>query len=159
LSTITDIGTLISRQPDIHGGCPIIAGTGVTVRRIAIWYKQSLSAEEIADRIGHLTLTQVYAALTYYHANREEIDADIAAEEAEGDRIEALNSQRKIQKQPTDIALEIPTVANYPSRREFMKLPLEERGRILERQAEAMLQHYQEDREWQELEAGDLIDY
>ncbi|MEG4493346.1 DUF433 domain-containing protein [Microcoleus sp. D3_18_C4] len=159
MSTITDIGTLISRQPDIHGGCPIIAGTGVTVRRIAIWYKQSLSAEEIADRIGHLTLTQVYAALTYYHANREEIDADIAAEAAEGDRIEALNSQRKIQKQPTDIALEIPTVANYPSRREFMKLPLEERGRILERQAEAMLQHYQEDREWQELEAGDLIDY
>ncbi|MEG3922992.1 DUF433 domain-containing protein [Microcoleus sp. POL10_C6] len=159
MSTITDIGTLISRQPDIHGGCPIIAGTGVTVRRIAIWYKQSLSAEEIADRIGHLTLTQVYAALTYYHANREEIDADIAAEAAEGDRIEALNSQRKIQKQPTDIALEIPTVAHYPSRREFMKLPLEERGRILERQAEAMLQHYREDREWQELEAGDLIDY
>ena len=159
MSTITDIGTLISRQPDIHGGCPIIAGTGVTVRRIAIWYKQSLSAEEIADRIGHLTLTQVYAALTYYHANRDEIDADIAAEAAEGDRIEALNSQRKIQKQPTDIALEIPTVANYPSRREFMQLPLEERRNILERQAEVMLQHYQEDREWQELEAGDLIDY
>ena len=152
MSTITDIGTLISRNPDIHGGCPIIAGTGVTVRRIAIWYKQGLSAEEIADRIGHSTLTQVYAALTYYHANRDEIDADIAAEEAEGDRIEALNSQRKIQKQPTDIALEIPTVANYPSRREFMQLPLEERGRILERQAEVMLQHYQEDREWQELE-------
>jgi uncharacterized protein (DUF433 family) len=152
LSTITDIGTLISRQPDIHGGCPIIAGTGVTVRRIAIWYKQGLNAEEIGDRIGHLTLTQVYAALTYYHANREEIDADIAAEAAEGSRIEALNSQRKIQKQPTDIDLEIPTVANYPSRREFMKLPLEERGRILEIQAEAMLQHYQEDREWQELE-------
>ncbi|MEG3863679.1 DUF433 domain-containing protein [Microcoleus sp. herbarium12] len=159
MSTITDIGTLISRNADIHGGCPIIAGTGVTVRRIAIWYKQGLNAEEIADRIGHLTLTQVYAALTYYHANRDEIDADIAAEEAEGDRIEALNSQRKIQKQPTDIALEIPTVANYPSRREFMKLPLAERGRILEIQAEAMLQHYQEDREWQELEAGDLIDY
>ncbi|XZN97656.1 MAG: DUF433 domain-containing protein [Microcoleus sp.] len=159
MSTITDIGTLISRDPDIHGGCPIIAGTGVTVRRIAIWYKQSLSAEEIADRIGHLTLTQVYAAFTYYHANRDEIDADIAAEAAEGDRIEALNSQRKIQQQPTDRDLEIPTVANYPSRREFMKLPLEERGRILEKQAEAMLQHYQEDREWQELEAGDLIDY
>lgn len=152
MSTITDIGTLISRNPDIHGGCPIIAGTGVTVRRIAIWYKQSLRAEEIADRIGHLTLTQVYAALTYYHANRDEIDADIAAEEAEGDRIEALINERKTQKQPTDIALEIPTVANYPSRREFMQLPLEERRNILERQAEVMLQHYQEDREWQELE-------
>ncbi len=159
MSTITDIGTLISRNPEIHGGCPIIAGTGVTVRRIAIWYKQGLRAEEIVDRIGHLTLTQVYAALTYYHANREEVDADIAAEEAEGDGIEALNSQRKMQKQQTDIALEISTLADYPSRREFMQLPLEERRNILAKQAEAMLQHYQEDREWQELEAGDLIDY
>ncbi|MEG4350623.1 DUF433 domain-containing protein [Microcoleus sp. LAD1_D3] len=159
MSTITDIGTLISRQPDIHGGCPIIAGTGVTVRRIAIWYKQGLSPEEIVDRIGHLTLTQVYAALTYYHANREEIDADIAAEAAEGERIEALICDRKIQNQQMDIALEIPTLADYPSRREFMQLPLEERRNILERQAEVMLQHYQQDREWQELEAGDLIDY
>ncbi len=117
MSTITDIGTLISRQPDIHGGCPIIAGTGVTVRRIAIWYKQSLSAEEIAARIGHLTLTQVYAALTYYHANREEIDADLAAEAAEADRIEALKCDRQIQKLPTDIDLEIPTLADSPSRR------------------------------------------
>jgi len=95
LSTITDIGTLITSHPGIHGGCPIIAGTGVTVRRIAIWYKQSLTAGEIADRIGYLTLTQVYAALTYYHANRHEIDADIAAEEAEGARIEAMHKARR----------------------------------------------------------------
>jgi uncharacterized protein (DUF433 family) len=128
LSTITDIGTLISRQPDIHGGCPIIAGTGVTVRRIAIWYKQSLSAEEIADRIGHLTLTQVSAALTYYHANRDEIDADIAAEAAEGSRIEALISEGQIQKLQTDIDLEIPTLTDYLSSPEFMQLPLEEIG-------------------------------
>ena len=149
MSTITDIGTLISRNPDIHDGCPIIAGTSVTVGRIAIWYKQSLTAEEIADRIGYLTLTQVYAALTYYHANRAEIDAEIAAED---DRIEALISEKQIQKLPTDIALKIPTIANYPNRREFMQLPLEERRNILAKQAEVMLQHYQEDREWQELE-------
>ncbi len=95
-TTITDIGTLITRQIGIHGGCPIIAGTGVTVRRIAIWYKQGYSAEEIADQIGHLTLAQVYAALTYYHTNREEIDADIAEQEAEGDRIEALHKAGKL---------------------------------------------------------------
>ncbi len=90
-NTLTDIGTLIDSHPGIHGGCPLIAGTGVTVRRIAIWYKQGLRAEEIAARIGHLTIAQVYAALTYYHINREEIDADIAAQEAEADRIEALH--------------------------------------------------------------------
>jgi len=90
-TTITDIGTLITHHPGIHGGCPIIAGTGVTVRRIAIWYKQGLRAEEIAARIGHLNIAQVYAALTYYHINREQIDNDIAEEEAEADRIEALH--------------------------------------------------------------------
>ena len=90
-SAIADIGQLISSDPKIHNGCPIIAGTGVTVRRIAIWYKQGYSAEAIADQISHLSLAQVYAALTYYHASREEIDIDIANEEAEGDRIEALH--------------------------------------------------------------------
>ena len=38
--------------------------------------------------MGHLSLAQVYAALTYYHANRESIDAEIAAEELEADRLE-----------------------------------------------------------------------
>ncbi|MEJ1937673.1 hypothetical protein WDZ92_46365 [Nostoc sp. NIES-2111] len=45
------------------------------------------------------------------------------------------------------------------NRREFMKLSLEERRRILAEQAEQMLLHYQQDKEWQELEIGDLLDY
>ena len=87
---ITDIGTLIVHSPHIRGGRPRIAGTGVTVRRIVGWYKLGLSPEEIADQIEHLTLAQVYAALAYYHANREEIETDLAAEEAE---VEALEKQ------------------------------------------------------------------
>jgi uncharacterized protein (DUF433 family) len=83
-----NIGTLIDRDPDIRGGRPLIAGTGVTVQRIVGWYKQGLSPEEIAVRIGHLSLAQVHAALTYYHANREEVEAEIAADDAEGDRAE-----------------------------------------------------------------------
>lgn len=82
MSTPTDIGTLIVRSPDIRGGRPRIAGTGVTVRRIVGWFKLGLSPEEIGPRIGHISVGQVYAALAYYHANRDEIDADIAAEEA-----------------------------------------------------------------------------
>jgi hypothetical protein len=50
-----------------------------------------LSPEEIADQYGHLTWAQVYAALAYYHANRNEIEAEMAAEEAEYDRLEAAN--------------------------------------------------------------------
>ena len=83
MQTVTDIGSLIVSSPTIRGGRPRIAGTGVTVRRIVGWYKHGLSPEEIVDQFGHLTLAQVYAALTYYHANRDAIEADLAAEEAE----------------------------------------------------------------------------
>ena len=78
---VSDIGTLIARSADVRGGRPRIAGTGVTVQRVAIWYKLGYGPEEIADRIGHLTLAQVHAALAYYHANRAEIEAEIAADD------------------------------------------------------------------------------
>ena len=87
-----DIGTLITRSGDIRGGRPRIAGTGVTVQRIVGWYKLGLTPEEIADQIGHLSLAQVHAALTYYHANRDEIEAAIAADAAAGDQAERNHS-------------------------------------------------------------------
>ncbi len=87
MGTAVDIGTLITRDPNIRGGRPIIAGTGITVRRIVGWYKLGMDADEIARQFPHLSLAQIYAALAYYHANREEIEADIAEEEAEADRV------------------------------------------------------------------------
>lgn len=83
------IDNLLASNPDIRHGRPIIAGTGITVHRIAIWYRLGHNPEEIASRYGHLTVAQVYAALAYYHANQAEIEADIAADDAEADRIEA----------------------------------------------------------------------
>jgi len=88
MTPICDIGTLIVRSPEICEGRPRIAGTGISVRRIVGWHKLGLDAEEIAHKIPHLSLAQVYAALAYYHANREEIEADIAAEEIEAERLE-----------------------------------------------------------------------
>ena len=84
---VTDIGTLVTRTPDVRGGRPRIAGTGVTVHRIVGWYKLGLTPEEIADELGHLSLAQVYAALAYYHANRDEIEAAIATEGETADRL------------------------------------------------------------------------
>jgi uncharacterized protein (DUF433 family) len=88
MSFVSDIGTLIVRSPEIRGGRPRIAGTGVTVRRVVGWYKLGLSPEEIAERFGHLTLAQVYGALAYYHLNREEIEQDLAAEESEAESLD-----------------------------------------------------------------------
>lgn len=87
-STIVDIGTFITRSVNVRGGRPRIKGTGITVQRIVLWYKLGLSSEEISRRIGHLSLAQVHAALSYYHANREEIETAIIADEAEGNQLE-----------------------------------------------------------------------
>lgn len=96
MTTEIDIGTLITHSSEIRGGRPIIVGTGVTVRRIAGWYKLGLTPEEIRDEYGHLSLAQVYAALTYYHANREVIEADIANEEAEAKQFEQEWQQSRL---------------------------------------------------------------
>jgi uncharacterized protein (DUF433 family) len=48
--------------------------------------QQGYGAEEIADQYPHLTLAQVYTALAYYHANKEEVEADLIAEEQESNQ-------------------------------------------------------------------------
>lgn len=60
----------------------MVAGTSVSVQRIAGWYKLGLSPEEIAENFGHLSLAQVHAALAYYHSNRDEIEAYLREEDA-----------------------------------------------------------------------------
>jgi uncharacterized protein (DUF433 family) len=84
----TEIGTLLVRSPNVCGGHLRINGTRMTVNQLVVWYKQGYTPEEIADQYPHLTLAQVYAALAYYHANREEIEAELAAEKIEADRLE-----------------------------------------------------------------------
>lgn len=73
------ISDLITKDPEMHGGRPVIAGTGVTVRTIAGLYKLGLNAEEITGELP-LQLVQVYAALAYYHLHTAEIEADIRAD-------------------------------------------------------------------------------
>ncbi len=88
MTSAVEIGTLIDRDPAIRGGRPKSAGTGVTVMRVAGWYKMGLSPEEIATQYGHLSLAKVHAALAYYHANSDEIEADLTEEEAFAEKID-----------------------------------------------------------------------
>ncbi|MCC3404828.1 MULTISPECIES: DUF433 domain-containing protein [unclassified Microcoleus] len=90
-TTAIDIGTLVVSTPETCGGRPRIAGTRISIAQIAVWNKEGLSVEEILEEIPYLDLAQVYAALSYYHANRNEIEADLAAELAEYQLLEAEN--------------------------------------------------------------------
>lgn len=81
------LDTMLVRTPDVCGGKIRIDGTRITVHRIAVLYKQGQHAEEIAQVYPHLALSQIYAALAYYHANRAEIEADLAASDEEYDEL------------------------------------------------------------------------
>jgi uncharacterized protein (DUF433 family) len=72
----------IEMTPGVMGGVPRIAGHRVRVSDVAIWHERmKWDAEKIVEEIG-LTLPEIYAALTFYHDHREEIDQQIAADEA-----------------------------------------------------------------------------
>ncbi len=81
------IDAMITSHPGIHSGRPIISGTGVTVQRIAVLYNNGFSPEEIARKIEHLSLAQIHCAIAYYHLNRAAIEADIAVEDTEYERL------------------------------------------------------------------------
>jgi uncharacterized protein (DUF433 family) len=69
----------IVATPGVLGGKPRIAGHRISVQDVAIWHERmGKSVDEIATEYG-LTLGEVYAALSYYHDHREEIEASLRA--------------------------------------------------------------------------------
>lgn len=79
----TMLDNLLVKTPGICGGKVRIDGTRITIHRIAVLYKQGQNAEEIARTYPHLSLGQIYTALAYYHANRDEVEAELAQEDDE----------------------------------------------------------------------------
>lgn len=60
------------------GGSPVIAGTKFPVRSVVFYVlKQGMTPEELVKEFSHLTLPQVYDALSYYYENREKIDKEL----------------------------------------------------------------------------------
>jgi uncharacterized protein (DUF433 family) len=64
------------------GGRAHIAGHRIKVQHIAVWHERlAKSPDEIVAEHPGLTLADVYAALAYYCDHRQEIDAEILADE------------------------------------------------------------------------------
>ena len=83
----TTLDAILVKTPGICGGRIRIDGTRITVDRIAALYKQGQQPEEILQTYPHLTLSQVYTALAYFHANRDEIDRELATADARYDEL------------------------------------------------------------------------
>lgn len=72
----------VETSPGICGGKPRIAGHRIRVQDVVIWHEAfGLSPDEIVSEHPEITLSDVYAALAYYHDHRKEIRKDIEQEE------------------------------------------------------------------------------
>ena len=91
MSTTTLAIDLIVSDPQVRGGRPVIAGTGICVSDIAaatVFHQQT--PDEIA--LGYkLSLAQVHAALAYYYQHKAEIDDEIRQR---AERSRAMKEQR-----------------------------------------------------------------
>lgn len=67
----TTAHTYIVTDDEILSGEPIIRGTRTPVRAIVELWRLPIAPEEIPQHLPHLTLAQVFDALSYYSDNQE----------------------------------------------------------------------------------------
>jgi uncharacterized protein (DUF433 family) len=79
----------ITKDPEVCGGKACIDGTRIRVLDLACLMRQGLSPQGMLEAYPSLNLAQVYAALSYYHENTQEIDADLERDREAAERIEA----------------------------------------------------------------------
>ena len=71
------------RRPGVCGGRPVIRGTRVPVSLVVEHgIRGGATPEEMLRAWPHLTLAQIYDAMSFYYDNKKEIDREIRA----GDR-------------------------------------------------------------------------
>ena len=77
-------------DPQILSGEPIIKGTRTSVRAIVELYRLGIIPEEIPNRLPHLTLAQVFDALSYYADHQDEVNLHIERNRIRDEMIDPL---------------------------------------------------------------------
>lgn len=89
----------IAIDPDICGGKPRIAEQRITVQNIVIWHERpGMSPDDIVAAYPQLSLADVPAALAYYWDHRDQIRAQIEADEDFVASLEAADPSRLVEK-------------------------------------------------------------
>ncbi len=64
----------VTRNSEILGSEPIITGTRTSVRAIVGLWRLGIMPEEILNHLPHLTLAQIFDALSFYLDHQTEIN-------------------------------------------------------------------------------------
>jgi len=96
---VTAFSERIVSKPEVCGGKPCIAGTRIRVQDVYVWHEvQGLGADEIVSRFPHISMADVYAALSYYWEHRDEILRQMTEETALVERMKQKHPSRLEQK-------------------------------------------------------------
>jgi uncharacterized protein (DUF433 family) len=77
-------------DPAILGGEPIVEGTRTPVRAVVETWRLGVPPEAIPGRLPHLSLAQVFDALSYYSDHQTEINAHIERNRIPEDLVDPL---------------------------------------------------------------------
>ena len=72
--TAETLSRYVASNPEILKGEPIILGTRTSVRAIVGLWRLGIMPEEILSHLPHLTLAQVFDALSFYLDHQPEIN-------------------------------------------------------------------------------------
>lgn len=86
MTTVTEYKYIV-KEDAILGGEPVIKGTRTSVRAIVENWRLGLSPEKIVIHMPHLTLAQVFEALSYYSDHQKEINEYIEKNQIPSDKI------------------------------------------------------------------------
>ena len=75
MATTTTDHHYVVKVDGILSGEPVIRGTRTPIRAIVETWRMGVPPEEIPSHLPHLTLAQVFAALSYFADHTDEINA------------------------------------------------------------------------------------
>jgi uncharacterized protein (DUF433 family) len=84
---------IVTDDQILHGE-PIIKGTRVPVRAIVELWRMGVAPEEIPAHLPHLTLAQVFDALSYFSDHTEQIQIYIERNQVPDELIDPLVRER-----------------------------------------------------------------
>lgn len=83
----------VVKDETILNGEPIVRGTRTPVRAIVEMWRLGIAPEEIPAQLPHVTLAQVFDALSYYEDHQVEIQAYIERNRVPDELIHPASSQ------------------------------------------------------------------
>jgi len=85
----------VIRDESVLGGEPVIRGTKTPVRAVVELWRQGIHPEEIPTHLPHITLAQVFDALSYYTEHQAEINHYIEINRVSDDLMHPLLRKEK----------------------------------------------------------------